>query len=384
MATVPRVNDPIAQPQVPQGLDPLTLHHWLWWQLLCADADGTAFQQLAEKVLRCVHPDFVPVRPYGKIGDRKNDGMLMESGTVFQVYSPDVITQAKAIGKIKEDLPGAIEHWLDKGLRKWVFVYNVRRGLPPDLVGHLAEKREELKVDGTDVELELLDNHRLWRMLRDLPLQDRVEILGAPIGYEHLFFATNTDSETLELLKHGRFVVVQDVMSPINTAQVVEALGAGMALGPPLHLRRGPGAEEDWVTAARVQGALVDEAMAISRDLLPRFAVFSLAPIPLAIHLGSLLSDRVEVECFQYDRFASSWCWPATADEPPALTTSEIPAGTSDAVEVAIRVGLSASVHLDDVQPHIPDAQLVDIYIATNAPDPRWLRTADQLAVLKC
>ena len=49
MATVLRVND--SSPRVPEGLDPLALNHWLWWQLLCAEADGNAFQRLAEKGL---------------------------------------------------------------------------------------------------------------------------------------------------------------------------------------------------------------------------------------------------------------------------------------------------------------------------------------------
>ena len=85
------------QPNAPQGLDPLLLNHWLWWKLLCHEADGDAFQRLFEKVMQKVEPSFVRVRPYGNIGDRKNDGMLLyeEADVVYQVYSPDELKQAE-------------------------------------------------------------------------------------------------------------------------------------------------------------------------------------------------------------------------------------------------------------------------------------------------
>lgn len=56
------------------------------------------------------------MRPYGNIGDRKNDGMLLdeEADVVYQVYSPDELKQAET-KKIEEDLKGAVDHWPTKG-----------------------------------------------------------------------------------------------------------------------------------------------------------------------------------------------------------------------------------------------------------------------------
>ncbi len=54
-------------------------------------------------------------------------------------------------------------------------------------------------------------------------------------------------------------------------------------------------APEEWTAAAAQQRLVVQDALEKSRDLLPRFAVFSLAPIPLAAHLGFLFSDRPAV-----------------------------------------------------------------------------------------
>ncbi len=109
-------------PDAPSGFDPMMLNHWLWWKLKCFEAQGTEFQQLFERVMQRVLGEaerFVPVRPYGNMGDKKNDGMLLHSGVIFAAYSPDEFKQAALVTKIKEDLEGAIDHWKDKGLKRW-------------------------------------------------------------------------------------------------------------------------------------------------------------------------------------------------------------------------------------------------------------------------
>ena len=44
--------------------------------------------------------------------------------------------------------------------------------------------------------------------------------------------------------------------------------------------------------------------------MLSRFAVFSLSQIALCIHLGFVLSDRLEVMHFQFDRDRKTWMEP--------------------------------------------------------------------------
>lgn len=84
--------------------------------------------------------EFIATRPYGNIGNRKCDGLLFVDGIVFVGYSPDELTQADLITKIEEDLKGAAEHW--KGtLKEWIFVYNVRCGLPPPGLGIVCRSR---------------------------------------------------------------------------------------------------------------------------------------------------------------------------------------------------------------------------------------------------
>jgi hypothetical protein len=94
----------VSMVDVPGGYDPFTLNHWLWWKLRCHEATPTEFQALFENVMKRVDAAFVPIRPYGNIGDRKCDGLYFLEGVVFQVYSPDELKQAQVARKIEEDL----------------------------------------------------------------------------------------------------------------------------------------------------------------------------------------------------------------------------------------------------------------------------------------
>jgi hypothetical protein len=361
---------------VPGGYDPITLNHWLWWKLRCHEGSPEDFQKLFEDVLKRAKPEFMQIRPYGNIGDRKCDGLYFQDGVVFQVYSPDELKQSEAQAKIEDDLAGAVAHWKDRGLKKWVFVYNCRRGLAPDIPGTLSAEKKKYPW----LEIEHLSGDAVWELARGLTLQQRSEILGAPTGYEHLFALPATTSvEIVEQLRKGHFVVVHDVLSPINVQAVVDALRPDLPLGPPIHVR--PGRQDDfWNAAAVYQRTLVDDAVAKSRDLLPRFAVFSLSPVPLTIHLGFLFSDRVEVRAFQFDRDRRVWSWP----EPDGTTESAVEvAGLPEvkidaAVDVVVRVSLSATISADDTGAVVAGAP-VQIDISTASPDVGWLRSKDQL-----
>jgi len=92
---------------------------------------GDAFQTFFEKLMGMAYrADFMAGRPWGKIGDKKNDGFLKSQRRLFQVYAPNEMEAAKAIIKITEDFEGAKEHW-GKHFDKWTFVHNAIDGLPP-------------------------------------------------------------------------------------------------------------------------------------------------------------------------------------------------------------------------------------------------------------
>jgi hypothetical protein len=276
----------------PPGFDAITLNHWLWFKYKCHEETPAEFQRLFENIVKRARPEFVAIRAYGNIGDRKCDGLFAADATIFQVYAPDEWKQAELEAKVEEDFGGALIHW--PTMRAWVFVYNVRRGLPPDIARLLLAKR----AGHPTIEFDHWSSDRLWEMARGLSLQQRSEILGAPTGYEHLFFAPGaTTAEIAGILAQSWFVIIQDTMSPVNLAAVTEALAPDQPFGAPVYVRPVVG-PPPWMDAARYQQSTVHEAVERSRDIVPRFAVFSFAQIPLAIHLGFVLSDRLQVRCF--------------------------------------------------------------------------------------
>jgi hypothetical protein len=362
---------------VPAGYDPVTLNHWLWYKYQCHEGSPTDFQRLFENIMKRARPEFVQIRPYGNIGDRKADGLFVSESTIFQVYSPDTLTQAEVVKKINEDLDEAVAHWGDD-LKKWVFVYNVRRGIPPDIPKILKEKQKQYPQIGIDH----LSSDALWEIARNLTLQQRAEVLGAPSGYESLFFVPDTrlvPTAIPEPTQDAWIVLVHDVLVPIDVRSVLEALKPATPFGAPIFIRPGT---SSWEKAAEYQRSLVAETLAKSRHSFPpRFAVFSIAPIPLIIQLGFLLSDSVLVRYYKYHIDTQSWQWPDVDPQNVDLDiqVSGLPEKTiQETCDVLIRISLSAKVgryETDEVVPGLP----VQVDIFVEEPSLLWIRSPRQL-----
>lgn len=53
------------------------------------ESKGDGFQRLFERLMSKAHPnDFMACRPWGNVGDRKNDGYLPSARILFQSYAP--------------------------------------------------------------------------------------------------------------------------------------------------------------------------------------------------------------------------------------------------------------------------------------------------------
>ncbi len=122
-----------------------------WYEMkyeLCFERKtGTEFQAFFANVMERRYPggDYIRVRPWGRLGDQKNDGYLHSERMLFQVYAPDEITAAAACAKIQEDFDGAIPHW-KQFFDHWIFVHNARRGLGPPIVKLLLDLDEVHKA----------------------------------------------------------------------------------------------------------------------------------------------------------------------------------------------------------------------------------------------
>jgi len=97
------------------------------------------FQDFFCSIMEKRYPaDFIRVRPWGSIGDRKNDGYLRSRRMLFQSYAPNEMSAATCLAKIEEDFNGALPHW-KQFFDVWVFVHNSRDGLGPQVTARLLE-----------------------------------------------------------------------------------------------------------------------------------------------------------------------------------------------------------------------------------------------------
>lgn len=107
--------------------------------------NGTQYEDWFAEIMELRYPnDFVRVRPWGRSGDRKNDGYLRSKRIMFQVYAPNELKDRETIRKIDEDYSGAVKYW-EQYFDTWVFVHNSRKGLSPEV----NKKLLELNAKGT-------------------------------------------------------------------------------------------------------------------------------------------------------------------------------------------------------------------------------------------
>ena len=114
-------------------------YYELRFQVSFMERGQTDFQGFFSEVMEKRYPsDFQRVRPWGNVGDQKNDGYLKSLRMLFQVYAPNEMAASKAILKVHEDFHGALPYW-EKYFDNWVFVHNSMQGLGPDVLAKLLE-----------------------------------------------------------------------------------------------------------------------------------------------------------------------------------------------------------------------------------------------------
>ena len=142
---------------------------------------GDEFQRLFEKLMAKAHPnDFMACRPWGKVGDRKNDGYLPSARTLFQSYAPNELTAPKAIKKINEDFEGAKEHW-EKYFDEWTFVHNAPDGR---LGPHIIEVLAKLGQENPKIKIGHFGYEEMLAKFRELSLQDLESWFGPSLTME--------------------------------------------------------------------------------------------------------------------------------------------------------------------------------------------------------
>ena len=87
-------------------------------------ADGQAFEDIFTAIMNYAEDDFRSIKPWGNIGDRKNDGYIKTKGIYYQVYAPEDIRKSytNSIDKLKSNFDDLKFHW--NPVNEFYFVVN--------------------------------------------------------------------------------------------------------------------------------------------------------------------------------------------------------------------------------------------------------------------
>lgn len=226
-------------------MDPLTRSYYgKEFQLAFLRKKGIEFQNwFVDMMGHAFGTDFDPVRAYGPKGDFKCDGRHVPLGRIHQCYAPDSMRDTETIAKINEDFDGARTHW-SQFMKRWCFVHNDMRGLPPTVVAHVDQLRQ--KYPAIMIET--------WgeAALRDI-------ILAMPLGKLTLAFGPAPTNVMLEKLGFDDLKPVVDALAQ------AEPDPANVPLAPPsadkLDHNKLSGEVADFLRIGRRKEPLVDDFM---------------------------------------------------------------------------------------------------------------------------
>lgn len=88
------------------------------------ESNGQAFEDIFTKIMNYRDSAFQAIKPWGNIGDRKNDGYIKSKGIFYQVFAPEDISKSypEVIKKLNKDFIGLKNHW--SPINEFYFVVN--------------------------------------------------------------------------------------------------------------------------------------------------------------------------------------------------------------------------------------------------------------------
>lgn len=149
-------------------------------------ADGNAFEDLFTAIMNYAEPDFQQIKPWGSIGDRKNDGYIASKGIYFQVFAPEDIRKSysEVVAKLVRDYIGLKNQW--RGIKEFYFVVNDKfKGVGPDSEKAIRKMKDEYDLSRaafwTAKEIEnilfTLDDDKIQTIVSFLPDIEKMSIL---------------------------------------------------------------------------------------------------------------------------------------------------------------------------------------------------------------
>jgi hypothetical protein len=117
---------------------PLAYGWEILFRLACQERRGDGYQEMFSQIMERRDAGFQRIRPWGRHGDRKNDGWSPSRRLLFQCYAPSVFSADALAAKLVADYEGAIAHWSEY-FDTWVFVHDDLRGMSPAVAAIVAD-----------------------------------------------------------------------------------------------------------------------------------------------------------------------------------------------------------------------------------------------------
>ncbi|GGH58414.1 hypothetical protein HNQ91_000420 [Filimonas zeae] len=139
-----------------------------FFKLLVYQADGSRFEDVFTSIMNYCESGFQQIKPWGNIGDRKNDGYIKESGTFFQVYAPEDVTRdyPTAVKKAKDDFSLLLSQW--EGIKEYYFVLNDKfKGVNADCEQALSLIVKKYKLRGGGLLTPKVLENKLFELSED-------------------------------------------------------------------------------------------------------------------------------------------------------------------------------------------------------------------------
>jgi hypothetical protein len=154
-------------------------------------SDGNAFEDLFTQVMNYAEPEFEQIKPWGNIGDRKNDGFIRSKGVFYQVFAPEDISKSypDVIAKLEKDFTGLVSQW--NPVKEFYFVVNDKyKGVHADANQTIADIVKNFSL----IKGKILTAKDLERIVFDLPDELILRIVGFLPDFEQI---TNLDFSAL-------------------------------------------------------------------------------------------------------------------------------------------------------------------------------------------
>ncbi len=204
------------------------------------ESDGQRFEDLFSKIMYHKSPGFQQIKPYGNVGDRKNDGFIRSENIYYQVYAPEdasnnILTTVK---KIRNDFKGLLNYWHDVcPIKKFYFVLNDKyKGALPQLHREIMALQIDFNlVDAgvlvaKDLEFDLfnLRDDMILSIVGHIPHIDNEEymfvsgftcFISAWINFER-----TARTKVLSIKPSGRTLIVRELMKTLMDFKIISEL----------------------------------------------------------------------------------------------------------------------------------------------------------------